>query len=35
MILDADPELEQPEHALLAHALAVAYGPEAMATVAA
>jgi ATP-dependent DNA helicase RecG len=34
-ILQADPELEQPEHALLAHALAAAYGPEAIATVAA
>jgi ATP-dependent DNA helicase RecG len=34
-ILDADPELERPEHALLAHALAAAYGPEALMTVAA
>ncbi|MGN6189792.1 MAG: ATP-dependent DNA helicase RecG [Conexibacter sp.] len=34
-ILDADPELEQPEHALLAQALVAAYGPEAIATVAA
>jgi len=33
-ILDLDPELERPEHALLAQALAVAYGPEAMATAA-
>jgi ATP-dependent DNA helicase RecG len=34
-ILQADPELKQPEHALLTHALAAAFGPEAMATVAA
>jgi ATP-dependent DNA helicase RecG len=34
-ILDADPELEAPEHALLAQALAAAYGPEALMTVAA
>jgi ATP-dependent DNA helicase RecG len=34
-ILHADPELEQPEHALLAHALAAVFGAEAMATVAA
>ena len=33
-ILDADPELDAPEHALLARALASAYGTEAMATVA-
>jgi len=34
-ILDVDPELERPEHALLAQALAEAYGPDAIATVAA
>jgi ATP-dependent DNA helicase RecG len=34
-ILDADPELDQPDHALLAQALAAAYGPEALSTVAA
>jgi len=34
-ILDADPGLEQPEHALLAQALAAAYGPEALTSVAA
>jgi ATP-dependent DNA helicase RecG len=34
-ILEADPELAQPENALLAHALATAFGPDAMATVAA
>jgi ATP-dependent DNA helicase RecG len=34
-ILRADPELGEPQHALLARALADAYGPEAMATVAA
>jgi ATP-dependent DNA helicase RecG len=34
-LLHADPELEQPEHALLAHALAAAYGPEAAAKIAA
>ncbi|HEU4702066.1 MAG TPA: ATP-dependent DNA helicase RecG [Conexibacter sp.] len=34
-LLDADPELERPEHALLAQALAAAYGPEALSTVAA
>ena len=34
-ILQADSELAQPEHALLAHALAAAFGPDAMATVAA
>ncbi|HET6447570.1 MAG TPA: ATP-dependent DNA helicase RecG, partial [Conexibacter sp.] len=33
-ILQADPELESPEHALLALALHAAYGAEAMATVA-
>jgi len=32
-ILQADPELEQSEHALLAHALAAAYGPDAMAVI--
>jgi ATP-dependent DNA helicase RecG len=34
-LLQADPELEQPEHALLAQALASAFGPEVMAAVAA
>jgi len=34
-ILDADPELEAPEHALLAQALAGVYGAEALSTVAA
>ncbi|MBS1870487.1 MAG: ATP-dependent DNA helicase RecG [Actinobacteria bacterium] len=34
-ILHADPELERPEHALLAHALDAAYGPAATAAVAA
>ncbi len=34
-ILDADPELEAPEHTLLAQALATAYGAGATATVAA
>ncbi|HEX7290143.1 MAG TPA: ATP-dependent DNA helicase RecG [Conexibacter sp.] len=34
-LLDGDPELEQPEHALLAQALAAVYGADAMATVAA
>jgi ATP-dependent DNA helicase RecG len=34
-LLRADPELAQPEHALLAQALESAYGAEAMATVAA
>ncbi len=34
-LLRADPELEQPEHVLLAHALAAAYGPEAAAKIAA
>jgi ATP-dependent DNA helicase RecG len=30
VILDADPGLEQPEHALLEDALAAAYGPDAL-----
>ncbi len=34
-LLREDPELEAPEHALLAHALAGAYGPEAAARIAA
>ena len=34
-LLDADPELAAPEHALLAAALADAYGPEAAAKIAA
>lgn len=34
-LLDADPELAEPEHALLAQALLAAYGADAMATVAA
>jgi ATP-dependent DNA helicase RecG len=29
-LLDADPELTEPEHALLAHALGRAYGAEAL-----
>jgi len=35
VILDADPDLERPEHALLAQALASAYGPAGLHTVAA
>ena len=29
-ICDEDPRLEAPEHALLAHALQAAFGPEAL-----
>jgi ATP-dependent DNA helicase RecG len=32
-LLRADPDLEDPEHALLAEALAAAYGPEALAPI--